>query len=177
MPFLIGHVRHDFSTISRHRKLTWMNDLQRLPSQKHGNLFATLNPLFPPSPTSILGHYGYLHPVLSAGAVRAQRYLAQPNAPVAWRHRAFAGAWTRYGFHKDGFASCMHTAAAVSGVVPPFPNADADVESGEPREGAMARLFDALEVVRAFAALFVGRVVLAVATATGDRRWFKGGYG
>jgi predicted NAD/FAD-binding protein len=143
-----------------------MNDLQRIPSQKHGNLFATLNPLNPPSPTSVLGHYAYSHPVLSADAVRAQRHIAQLNGQVAERHRAFAGAWTRYGFHEDGFASGMRAAAAVPGVVPPFPIADADVERGEPRAGAMARLFDMLEVVRAFVALLFGRVVLIVA-ATG----------
>jgi predicted NAD/FAD-binding protein len=145
-----------------------MNDLQRIPSQKHGNLFATLNPLNPPSPTSVLGHYAYSHPVLSADAVRAQRRLAQLNAQVVGHQRAFAGAWTRYGFHEDGFASGMRAAAALADVVLPFEIADADVERGEPREGAMAWLFDVLEVVRAFAALLVGRVLLVVATATGS---------
>lgn len=145
-----------------------MNDLQRLSSQKHGDLFATLNPLFPPTPTRVLGHYAYSHPVLSADAVRAQRRLAQLNsqAPVSGRHRAFAGAWTRYGFHEDGFASGLRATAALPGVALPFEIADADVERGEPRVGAIALSFDMLEVVRAFAALLVGRVLLAVFKAT-----------
>ncbi|KAF8482445.1 amine oxidase [Russula ochroleuca] len=148
----------------------WMNDLQRLSSQKHGDLFATLNPLFPPSPTRVLGHYTYAHPVLSANAVRAQRRLAQLNAQAAeagsGQHRAFAGAWTRYGFHEDGFVSGLRVAAALPDVAPPFAIADADVERGEPRVGTMARLFDVLEVVRAFAALLVGRVLFVMITAT-----------
>ena len=146
-----------------------MNDLQCIPSQKHGDLFATLNPLFPPSPTCVLGHYTYAHPVLSAEAVRAQRRLAQLNAQTAGegsgRHRAFVGAWTRYGFHEDGFASGLRAAAALPGVAPPFAIADADVERGEPRVDTMARLFDVLEVVRAFATLLVGRVLSVVVMA------------
>ena len=145
-----------------------MNDLQRLSSQKHGELFATLNPLFPPSPTRVLGHYEYAHPVLSADAVRAQRRLAQLNsqAPVSGRHRAFAGAWTRYGFHEDGFASGLRAAAALPDVALPFAIADADVERGEPRVGAIALLFDVLEVARAFTAMLVGRFLLAIFKAT-----------
>jgi predicted NAD/FAD-binding protein len=60
-----------------------MNDLQSIPSQKHGHLFATLNPLFPPSPTRVLGHYAYSHPVLSANSVRAQGLLARLNEQAA----------------------------------------------------------------------------------------------
>ncbi|KAF8490829.1 hypothetical protein F5888DRAFT_1637936 [Russula emetica] len=102
----------------------WINDLQRLSSQKHGHFFATLNPLFPPSYTRVLGHYAYSHPVLSADSMRAQRLLAQLNeqaatgvtGPDSGRHRAFAGAWTRYGFYEDGFSSGLRAAAALPGV-------------------------------------------------------------
>lgn len=153
-----------------------MNDLQSISSQKHGDLFATLNPLFPPSPTRVLGHYAYSHPVLSADSVRAQHGLALLNAQATatttgpdenGRHRAFAGAWTRYGFHEDGFASGLRAAAALPGVTPPFAIADADVERGEPSVGALARLFDALEIIRAFAALLVGKVLLALVRVIG----------
>jgi hypothetical protein len=40
--------------------------------------------------------------------------------------------------------------AALPGVMPPFAIADADVERGELRVDAKARLYDALEVMRAF---------------------------
>jgi predicted NAD/FAD-binding protein len=159
-----------------------MNDLQSISSQKHGNLFATLNPLSPPSPTRVLGHYAYSHPVLSTDSVRAQYELALLNAQAATtttttgpeperseRHRVFAGAWTRYGFHEDGFASGLRAAAALPGVEPPFRVKDADIERGEPVTTVMpvARLFDVLEVVRACTALLVGRVLLVVFWAMG----------
>ena len=153
-----------------------MNDLQSISSQKHGNLFATLNPLFPPSPTRVLGHYTYSHPVLSTDSVRAQRELALLNAqatartgPESGRYRAFSGAWTHYGFHEDGFASGLRAAAALQGVSPPFMITDADFERGKPFTTVMpvAWLFDVLEVVRAFTALLVGRVLLVVFRAIG----------
>ena len=124
----------------------------------------------------VLCHYVYVHPVLSIDAVRAMRFLA-PQRPVAeariapegpetvvW-HRAFAlaGAWTRYGFHDDGFV-CSRCSAALPCVASPFAIADADhvdAESGEPRVGVMTRLFVVLEVVRAFA------VPLVIVKATG----------
>jgi predicted NAD/FAD-binding protein len=145
----------------------WMNNLQCLPSQKHGHLFATLNPLFPPHPVHVLAHYAYAYPVPPVNAVGAQNLLAQLNSQVAGRHRTFAGAWTRYGFHEDGFASGLHTAAALAGVIPPFEITDADAELREPRLGAMIFLFDMLEVMRAIAGLFFGRVLLIVVAATG----------
>lgn len=144
-----------------------MNDLQSIPSQKHGNLFATLNPLSPPSPTRVLGHYAYSHPVLSAESVFAQRRLFGLNARAtrpatverSGGHHVFAGAWTKYGFHEDGFTSGMHAAAALPGVEPPFmiTNADFPVFT---TVMPVAWLFDVLEAVRAFPALIVGRVLL-----------------
>ena len=85
---------------------------------------------------------------------------------MSGRHRVFAGAWTRYGFHEDDFASGLRAAAALPDVALPFSIADADVERGEPRVDAIALLFDVLEVARAFAVLLVGRVLLAVFKAT-----------
>jgi len=147
-----------------------MNDLQRLSAEKHGHLFATLNPLFPPSPQHLLGRYTYSHPVLSADAVGAQRRLVQLNsrATESGRHRAFAGAWARYGFHEDGFAAGLRAAAALPGVALPFAIADADVERGEPRAGAMAYVFDVLEALRAFIVLLVERVLRVMITANNE---------
>ena len=141
-----------------------MNDLQRLSTEKYGLLFATLNPLSPPSPKHVLGRYEYSHPVVSGDGVRAQRRLVQLNARAteSGRHRAFAGAWARYGFHEDGFVTGLRAAAALPGVVPPFVIADADVERGEPRAGAIAQVFDALNVVRAYFVLIVGSALLLV---------------
>jgi predicted NAD/FAD-binding protein len=64
------------------------------------------------------GHYAYSHPVLSTDSVRAQYELVLLNAQAtrmrtgleSGRHHTFAGAWTYYGFHKDGFTSGLHAA-------------------------------------------------------------------
>jgi predicted NAD/FAD-binding protein len=151
-----------------------MNDLQRLSAEKHGNLFATLNPLSPPSQKHLLGRYAYSHPVLSADAVRAQRRLAQLNsrATDSGRHRAFAGAWTRYGFHEDGFAAGLRAAAALPGVALPFAIVDADVERGEPCAGTIAYVFDMLEALRALVVVVVARV-LRVMITTNNRHVAK----
>jgi predicted NAD/FAD-binding protein len=143
-----------------------MNNLQRLSAEKHGHLFATLNPLFPPSPERLFGRYAYSHPVLSADAVRAQRRLAQLNsrATESGRHRAFVGAWARYGFHEDGFAAGLRAAAALPGVALPFAIGDADVECGEPRAGMIAFVFDVLEALRALVVLLVARVLRVIIT-------------
>lgn len=157
-----------------------MNDLQSISSQKHGHLFATLNPLSPPSPSRVLGHYTYSHPVLSADSVRAQWELRMLNAqgtigteldngPESGRRRVFAGAWTHYGFHEDGFASGLLAAANLPRVEPPFGMTNADSERGMPFTYVMpvAWLFDALDIVRAFTSLVIGRVLLVVFRATG----------
>lgn len=123
-----------------------MNSLQSLLSQKQSHLFAILNTLFPSSPTRTLGHYTYSHPVLSVDSVRAQRLLARLNqqavtaatGPDSDRHRAFAGAWTRYGFHEDGFASGLRAAAVLPGVAQPFSIKGADMEREVPFFVAMA---------------------------------------
>ena len=150
----------------------WMNDLQRLSADKHGHLFATLNPLSPPAASRVLGRYSYSHPVLSSDAVRAQRALAQLNASAAesGRNRAFAGAWARYGFHEDGFTTGLRVAASLPDVALPFSIADADVERGEPSVSEMARVFDVLEGVRAFIAFIVGKVLVVLAAALGSTK-------
>jgi len=138
-----------------------MNNIQHLPTEKHGDLFLTLNPPSPPSPEHALGRYAYTHPVLSTDGVRAQRRLVQLNARAieSGRHRAFAGAWSRYGFHEDGFAAGLRAAAVLPGVAPPFAIVDADVELGEPRAGVIARVFDVLNAVRVYSVLVIGSVL------------------
>jgi len=142
----------------------WMNNIQHLPTEKHGHLFLTLNPPSPPSPERTLGRYDYTHPVLSTDGVRAQRRLVQLNARAieSSRHRTFAGAWSRYGFHEDGFAAGLRAAAVLPGVTPPFAIVDADVELGEPRAGTVACVFDVLNTVRAYFVLIIGSVMFHV---------------
>ncbi len=69
-----------------------------------------------------------------------------------------------YEFHEDGFASGLRAAAALPDVSPPFMITIADFERGGPFTTVMlvGWLIDVLEVVRAFTALLVGRVLLVV---------------
>ena len=141
-----------------------MNNIQHLPTEKHGHLFLTLNPPSPPSVEHTLSRYVYTHPVLSTDGVGAQRRLMQLNirAIESGRHRVFAGAWSRYGFHEDGFAAGLCAAALLPSVAPPFAIVDADLELGEPRAGVIARVFDVLNVVRAYSVPIIGSVLFVV---------------
>ena len=142
-----------------------MNDIQSLPAEKHGHLFVTLNPPTPPSPKHVLGRYAFAHPVLSGDGVHAARRLVGLNARAAssGRHRVFAGAWTKYGFHEDGFASGLRAAAALPGVFPPFTIVDADLARGDPRASPIAYVFDVLDAIRAYFVLIVANGLFLVA--------------
>ena len=148
-----------------------MNDIQRIPAEKHGYLFVTLNPPSPPSPEHVIGHYSYMHPLQTEDAVRAQRRVVQLNASATakGRHRAFAGAWTGYGFHEHGFTAGLRAAAALPDVRLPFRIAEADVECGVPRAGVMARVFDVLNVLRVYVNLIIGGVLFFVVWSVGRK--------
>ncbi|KAH9924661.1 FAD/NAD(P)-binding domain-containing protein [Epithele typhae] len=88
----------------------WMNELQHLPTKDHGDVLVTLNPPFEPDPALTFGRYKYDHPILSDEAIRAQSAL-----PTIQNTRgvSYAGAWTKYGFHEDGFSSGLRAAASL----------------------------------------------------------------
>ena len=119
-----------------------MNTLQHLDEERHGPVLVTLNPPFEPAPDKVVGRWKYEHPVLDAKVSplarpctlstdpAPQAIAAQARIPSIQNTRgiAFAGAWTRYGFHEDGFTSGLRAALAVTqtgnekdAVRPPFP--------------------------------------------------------
>ncbi|KAI0769999.1 hypothetical protein C8Q74DRAFT_1218472 [Fomes fomentarius] len=102
----------------------WMNELQHLSMDAHGPVLVTLNPPFDPKPALTFGHYKYDHPILSDEAIRAQDEL-----PTIQRTRgiSYAGAWTKYGFHEDGFSSGLRAAAAL---IAPSPSSSTKSQSG-----------------------------------------------
>ncbi|KAI9058484.1 FAD/NAD(P)-binding domain-containing protein [Trametes sanguinea] len=122
----------------------WMNELQHLPTSRHGPVLVTLNPPFDPKPELEFGRYKYDHPILSKEAIKAQ-----DEVPSIQRTRgiSYAGAWLKYGFHEDGFTSGLRAAAALAGPEArlPFPIVDAD---RNPSAGAvwLARAFDVFEM-------------------------------
>ncbi|KAF8527479.1 FAD/NAD(P)-binding domain-containing protein [Hysterangium stoloniferum] len=103
---------------SDHLALTYyMNDLQHISEEKHGPVLVSLNPSFEPRPETVIGRYKYEHPVMDSRAWSAQHAL--PSIQNT-RGISYAGAWTAFGFHEDGFTSGLRaaTASPLSAKVP-----------------------------------------------------------
>ena len=85
-----------------------INKLQPLPFAQP--VIVSLNPHREPQAARVLGEFDYDHPVFNAGAAAAQARLPEIQGV---RSTWFCGAWTRYGFHEDGFASALEVARAL----------------------------------------------------------------
>jgi predicted NAD/FAD-binding protein len=92
-----------------------MNILQHIPHSTFGDVLVTLNPITPPDPSTVQGEYQYDHPLYTLSAVKAQSLLPKIQNT---RGISYAGAWTKYGFHEDGFTSGIEAAMAIGGAVP-----------------------------------------------------------
>jgi len=86
----------------------WLNKLQPLPFTQ--DVFVSLNPLQPISAEHVLGQFEYAHPVFDLAAIQAQRDLSHLQGQ---QHTWFAGAWTGYGFHEDGFKAGRNAANGI----------------------------------------------------------------
>ncbi len=86
----------------------WMNRLQRIEAPR--SVFVSLNPSSRLRESSILVERDYAHPVFDRAARAAQREV---DALQGVGGIYFAGAWTGFGFHEDGFVSGRHAAAVV----------------------------------------------------------------
>lgn len=117
----------------------WMNELQHLSEAKHGPVLVTLNPPREPAAAKTVGRYPYDHPVLDAEALKSQKEM---NMIQGKRGISFAGAWTRYGFHEDGFTSGLRAAVDNLDVKPPFNIEDPD---RAPLSTRAAVVFDLIE--------------------------------
>ncbi|MES1926335.1 FAD-dependent oxidoreductase [Salinisphaera sp. T31B1] len=92
----------------------WMNRLQSI--QGPTDYFVSLNPLVEPAPDKLIREIEYDHPIFDAGAIAAQRQLADiQGIDRAW----FCGAWCGYGFHEDGLAAATRVAKGL-GVTAPW---------------------------------------------------------
>lgn len=83
----------------------WMNRLQNIPESDP--LFVSLNPSDPVDEAKIYDQKLFRHPVFDRAAIRAQHSLRQMQG---LNNTWFAGAYTRHGFHEDGFASAARIA-------------------------------------------------------------------
>jgi predicted NAD/FAD-binding protein len=116
-----------------------MNQLQCLPTQTQ--YIVSLNPPHAPRPDSILYRTLYEHPLYDSATIRAQQRLPA----IQGRNRVwFAGAWTRYGFHEDGFTSGLRAVAGIdSGCLPKW----AEFPEGASSPAMSLRQIPALEAV------------------------------
>lgn len=78
----------------------WMNRLQNIPD--NDPLFVSLNPSVEVPEHLIYDQKVFRHPVFDAAALTAQKQLREMQGE---NNTWFAGAYTRHGFHEDGFAS------------------------------------------------------------------------
>ena len=104
-----------------------MNILQHIPSQTYGNVLVTLNPLHPPAKHLTQGEWTYHHPLYNAAAIRSQEML--PSIQNT-RGISYAGAWTKYGFHEDGFSSGLKVVVEHLGADLPFEFVDSTFSRG-----------------------------------------------
>ncbi|KAK8165531.1 hypothetical protein IWX90DRAFT_166474 [Phyllosticta citrichinensis] len=84
-----------------------MNILQHIPVSKYGHVLVTMNPPHPPKQELTQANIPYTHPLYTANAVY---YQGQLHKIQGTRGVFYAGAWTRYGFHEDGFLSGINIA-------------------------------------------------------------------
>ena len=104
-----------------------MNTLQHIPTSKFGDVLVTLNPLHPPDPSLTQGSWTYHHPLYNAEAIRSQKMLPKIQNR---RGISYAGAWTKYGFHEDGFSSGLKVAVEHLGAELPFEFVDSTFSRG-----------------------------------------------
>ncbi|HWA24226.1 MAG TPA: FAD-dependent oxidoreductase [Lacunisphaera sp.] len=87
----------------------WMNRLQGVSDR--ANYFVSINRPDRINPAKILRTIAYAHPLFTLEAVRAQAEIPALNAAARGTTETyFCGAWTRYGFHEDGFLSAVKVA-------------------------------------------------------------------
>ena len=90
-----------------------MNILQHLDPSL--DVLVTLNPPTPPAPHLTHLVQTYHHPIYNAAAIRSQKLLPRIQGK---RGVYYAGAWTKYGFHEDGFSSGLRCAMELGAKLP-----------------------------------------------------------
>ena len=104
-----------------------MNILQHIPTATYGDVLVTLNPLHPPFASLTQGTWTYHHPLYNAASIRSQKLLPRIQNT---RGISYAGAWTKYGFHEDGFSSGLKVAVEHLGAELPFKFVDSTFSRG-----------------------------------------------
>jgi predicted NAD/FAD-binding protein len=105
-----------------------MNTLQHISEEIFGLVLVTLNPLHNPNPDYVQGRYTYSHPLYNSAAIRSQSLLPRIQNT---RGISYCGAWTKYGFHEDGFSSGLQVAQDHLGATLPFRFQDSTFSRGK----------------------------------------------
>ncbi|KAI1447420.1 amine oxidase [Annulohypoxylon stygium] len=121
-----------------------MNILQHIPREGFGDVLVTLNPIQEPKADTIQGRYSYSHPLYNVAAIQAQKALPRIQNT---RGISYAGAWTKYGFHEDGFSSGIYAASAHLGAKLPFEFVDSTYSRGKKPKLGIADLFVKLVIL------------------------------
>jgi predicted NAD/FAD-binding protein len=94
----------------------WMNLLQGV-SEKT-NYFVSINGAESIDPSKVIKRINYEHPLFDVPAVAAQKRVPELNQISPDQTTYFCGAWTRYGFHEDGFMSAVNVCRDLLGEEP-----------------------------------------------------------
>ena len=151
---------HDASSAPSSVCLTYnMNILQHIPTATFGDILVTLNPITPPAPSSIQGRYVYHHPLYNTTMIQSQKRL--PSIQNT-RGISYAGAWTKYGFHEDGFSSGIKVAVEHLGAELPWEFVDSTFSRGRRPVLTLADWTVRVVVLIIVGLIWVGEGVLAV---------------
>lgn len=104
-----------------------MNILQHLSEEMFGPILVTMNPDREPDPALTQGKYVRRHPLYTVKSVEAQKMLESIQNT---RGVSYCGAWTKYGFHEDGFSSGIRVATEHLGGKLPFEFVDSTYSRG-----------------------------------------------
>ncbi|KID88835.1 amine oxidase [Metarhizium guizhouense ARSEF 977] len=121
-----------------------MNILQHIPREPFGDVLVTLNPLHRPRAALTKARFFYSHPLYTPTTVRAQKFLRHIQNK---RGISYAGAWTKYGFHEDGFSSGLHVAQEHLGAKLPFDFIDSTYSRGKKPKLGLADHFARLLIL------------------------------
>ncbi|KIW72738.1 hypothetical protein PV04_00914 [Phialophora macrospora] len=145
----------------------WMNVLQHIPENTFGPVLVTLNPVNMPDPRLAQGIWEYSHPLYNAATIRSQRLLPKIQNI---RGISYCGAWTKYGFHEDGFSSGLSVAVNHLGASLPFEFIDSTFSRGKRPTLTMKNYLLRLVILLVQIALLLMERVWYAVTGLIDRR-------
>lgn len=110
------HIEFDAQGVIQPSTHYWMNLLQGVPGTT--NYFVSVNGEDKIDPAKVVRRINYEHPLFDLKAVAAQKRVPELNQISSDQTTYYCGAWTRYGFHEDGFLSAVNVCRDLLGEEP-----------------------------------------------------------